>query len=517
MSAALAPPVALDTVLTKFSEVLNPRHFNTKDSVKGVLRYLTVPSQIGNIRQRAKAKNKVRGIEAIFRHADQLKYLLTLELVDTKEQHGSVRIGKKVKDEYLTKPIARGGYGVIYFNRAKDKVIKEIKFESRDSVLANRIIDLENSTREFFLEAFIQTVLANDLNFGSEIARIDKVYYGNKSSSLSRTSGANIADPGVGMPRYLYITMEVIPFSFTSLCAKISEENSNRELEVTDIAPLFIQLGYLLDYLYNTYVFRHGDLHCGNIMADASRDLKLIDFGMSCIKYEGEYYKVVRDDEVEFDNRNASYPTTTAPRVGCDSFDLLILLTSFLQFYTEDLTDDGTEYKYKFSDKAVKFIKSLLNFTIGTKTYNIYDELATKVGGGSVFHQTYPWKLDSVKIRGVSLRDCAAVTLIADPLQFANAFETYVPPASGAAGAAAAAAPRSAGVGMGIAPAGAAATSGSAGVGNGNAWFKSVVEGDSCKDGGPCSIMGGRRHKKSRRSKKHGRQTRRRRSIKSRR
>jgi serine/threonine protein kinase len=314
------------------------------------------------------------------------------------------------------------------------------------------LIENENVARTFFIELYIQIVLNKDPDIGSYIPAIHNVYVDESSPagkvSTRQVSRAAGAGAGAGAPppeNIAYITMDYIPDTFQSYC-KTKYGTKGGDLEIEDIAPIFVQLGNLLQRLLGKYNFRHKDLHVGNIMINRDR-LKLIDFGMACLQIDGTTYTVLDD------RKRAEYNANPA-NFNCDSYDLLIFLVSLLEFYLEEIQEDAHGnpirdahgniiYDYKFSDAAKRYIKNLLNFTHNNNVYNVYDLLVPHKGTDAVFHLTYPDRLGLVLLPGLTLHEaCQRIPILnVDRNDFSNAFL----PAAYRAGAIAAAA----GVGAG--------------------------------------------------------------------
>jgi serine/threonine protein kinase len=55
---------------------------------------------------------------------------------------------------------------------------------------------------------------------------------------------------------------------------------------MAEVKPRFMQLATVLTHLDATYGFRHRDLHSGNVMFTSTMQVKIIDFGRSCMNFE---------------------------------------------------------------------------------------------------------------------------------------------------------------------------------------------------------------------------------------
>jgi len=109
-----------------------------------------------------------------------------------------------------------------------------------------------------------------------------------------------------------------------SLLSELKDDNKKRgEVSYDDLYTKYIQpLAKLLQYYNNKYRFYHNDSHGNNVMFK-NHELKLIDFGMSCIKYKDKLY--------------SNYEKT---KKSCESTDLGIFIVWLLQFAARYLLDD---------------------------------------------------------------------------------------------------------------------------------------------------------------------------------
>ena len=135
-----------------------------------------------------------------------------------------------------------------------------------------------------------------------------------------------------------YIQLEPLTDSFDSNIIK------NHKVSYDTFVRKYLRpLAETLKY-YNKYMFYHNDLHRGNIMFK-NNDIKIIDFGLSCLVYNHKLY--------------SNYNTTTQ---GCDSSDLGLFLVSVIQ-YLEDFLEPTAVTKLKellnindFSWKKLEYI-----------------------------------------------------------------------------------------------------------------------------------------------------------------
>jgi len=203
--------------------------------------------------------------------------------------------------------IGGGAYGTIFKNNRTNTVYKRI-------VKPSNIIndeDIEGFHKELFMEPFIQTLLQNDTRYGQNIANISRIYKDTGVVRASTRQRSSVSASGESMPAPVHTTnytyyyqMEPIRHTITSYIANSSPPDFILKLS---------QLGATLDYFQQEYGFYHCDLHTDNVMFTDSGEIKIIDFGMSCITDGGTVYSV--------NNR------------VCQSWDLLIYLLHLMFTY----------------------------------------------------------------------------------------------------------------------------------------------------------------------------------------
>jgi hypothetical protein len=454
--AAPAPIANRDAILDSIEGILRiPR-----ENVEALFNRLSITGQRSNMSQRNDyIRGTKRGMTLIaaaplynclesFREIPQVEFKGGY---DRTIDYPLIIIGPP-RQEINYRYITGGSYGQLYSGPANSNVMKQIVFrpyindakkaikaipeKERISNLSNlkiskfetdmpKKLGYEQNARNFFLETIIQIILANDPQDGRYFPSVQRVYIHSKSPVVRRDTRLARSEQNIA-----YITMEYIKYSFEKYCEHLSRTNGGIELEINHIAPIFIQLGKLLHRLKAKYNFRHADLHCNNIMIDAAGQIRMIDFGMSCLDFEGNTYKVLNDHE-RFLFNNEVHLNREKRYSGCDSYDLLIFIGSFIEYYK------GVTGRYTFTNDAVAFLKGLLNFHYNGQIVNLYDVMKWVTENTfdpdgepeyeAIFHTAYPDELDKINIV---------------PAISALGFALPMPAAVGGAGAAAAAALR---------------------------------------------------------------------------
>ena len=210
---------------------------------------------------------------------------------------GPARIG----DEPVTY-IGGGAYGTIFLGNS-NRVYK--RTTKKD------YLDAEEFHKELFMEPFIQTLLQNDVTYGKNIAKLMGVYRDSGAvaastrprTTVSATGARSVAPIRESNYTYYYV-MEPIAYNIDRYIGAVPPTVFITKLQ---------EIGTVLEYFKTNYGFYHCDLHGDNIMyMHPTGDIKIIDFGLSCITDAGTVYSV---DTKE-----------------CNSWDLLIYITWLRQY-----------------------------------------------------------------------------------------------------------------------------------------------------------------------------------------
>jgi hypothetical protein len=270
-----------DNVIKTFGKMLSPSL--SYDEVKIIISKLTAKSG---------ATNLAASFPRFTNLAVKLKVANVMMYTDIT---GQIEINSAID---RIKKIGGGTYGTIFLGDS-GAIYKRITMQSIKNVIPDKNRNYLNELfhRELFIEAFVQTLLQSDTKYGKNIARLDGIY---KDGIVDETNNLPLSQR-----KYTYFyKMENVPYTFPGFVKTLTNVTS-------EMATKFQEIGAILEYFMDTYGFFHRDLHGGNIMFDNSGNIKLIDFGMSCIDVNGIQYSVNNDD--------------------CMSFDLFVLITYLLE------------------------------------------------------------------------------------------------------------------------------------------------------------------------------------------
>jgi serine/threonine protein kinase len=388
-------------IYDKFKEAILRDRSYSESNVDAIIKNIKLNPEI----------TPIKGIYTFQLREDIVPNLETFVAVAGEVKLGSGRLARR--NIIGTSAHGEGAYGAVYKSDSNTTVYKKITASGDTSdTQIEYMKKVEYNLRTILLELFIQIVLSSDPTYGTFICTPTKLF---RTSEVGRLP-ANTSHASYKTPVTLYIQMEYIQYKFEDYMNTLKTASATGRVEKLQLAPLLVQLGNTLHGLFISRNFRHGDLHCGNIMVTGSGNLKIIDFGMSCITTTEP---LLGGPGVFSDTR----PTPTA----CESYDLLLFLTSLYQIYYED--------DKILSDSFAKEIKDLLNIPstggaaagISTLAFggvhysNVYDYLLAKgnaVGNDTVFHQAYMEEINAdVPLKGILPR-----ISILEPRQFAAYF-----------------------------------------------------------------------------------------------
>ena len=228
---------------------------------------------------------------------------------------GLIRIDSGRKQQTNTSEFwGEGASGKIELGES-GTIYKKIAFTIND--------DLENSIKEIFLEAWIQTVLGMDSTFGKNVSQIRHIY-----RDISIVRGWEKLDECI-----LYITMDPIATKMEAYLESFGRPT------IDDVKPQFIELGEILEHFGTEYNFRHRDLHQGNVMFDESSSVVLIDFGRCCFTFN---YSFADSANFSMDIYGGELPEAlleeSTDDEACFSYDLIIFVSSLLENYSETMS-----------------------------------------------------------------------------------------------------------------------------------------------------------------------------------
>ena len=259
--------------------------------------------------------------------------------------------------------IGEGTFGKV-FPAISGKAYKKIKVTGNLTDSTRRIVPgtynpnrLSKKIRGVFLEAWIQTVLGSDsaADRSNKICKIEGIYI-----------EENVLDPSFTFENR-FITFVIKMNQLSTNFETFIDNAPGDKAEFSYIQTSLQSLCNTLLYFKTFYGFSHRDLHDGNVMYQLGK-LTIIDFGMSCINYNGHIYA----DPDRFP-------------AGCWSFDMYIFLSSLL------MGDN-------ISDRCYGIIKNMFQ----NGAVNLYDIALAKLKAKEIrqsFHLFYP---DSIMNSGIT-------------------------------------------------------------------------------------------------------------------
>jgi serine/threonine protein kinase len=267
---------------------------------------------------------------------------------------------------YTVKKIGKGGYGTIYKTES-GIIYKVMKKQPHRTV--------EGFCKEVYTEAFIQTTLQADEEHGINIAKIENIYRDVslvKKGKRRRNNGSKSLEPSY----IFYYKMEYIPTDIDKY-VKLNIEDERRLNPRANHIPykksliLFQYIARLLYYFQEKYGFYHQDLHIYNVMFNEDGYIKLIDFGMSCIKVKGVTYSL----------RN----------MKCFSYDLLLFLLSYYYIFKDYIDDTTNEYIYSLctGNNEYYLLNELVHDALDKKRYLPYYGYISSMIGNNAYEY---WK-----------------------------------------------------------------------------------------------------------------------------
>lgn len=270
----------------------------------------------------------------------------------------NLQILKRGSAPIRVKLIGGGSYGEIWTSTdGSNLTYKRVIPRAGDS--------LEKISRNFLCESWIQTILNTDPRFGLFTAQLTGLF---RDHRFTRSRDVRSTVP------LLFISMEYIPYPFGKLI-----ENNMTAAQLRGILHL---LAEIFIHFQSTYQFYHRDFHAGNLML-SNEGLKIIDFGMSCLQYEGELYSMPVPE------RNLIRNLSIKPK-SCFSYDFFTFLISLREIYDSRPSD------------VTAYLDSLVTSPDGTNMFLLLSRETPP--NEAVFWQTYYYNIDELNRKYVDVK-----------------------------------------------------------------------------------------------------------------
>jgi hypothetical protein len=226
-----------------------------------------------------------------------------------------------IPEDIIGKQIGKGGLGAIYIcRRATRTCIKEIIIKDDD-------INPDKTFLNIIKECFIQFFLSKDEVYGHYIPKLTSIYQRTINTGF-RTKQFSI-----------FIEMEQLD---EDVLDKIQKNFGNKEIDLSNLKALIIDIFTPLSYFNQTYNYVHRDFKLNNIMIKNTGNntflYKFIDFGFSCmtINLGGNNYVI---------KSTVAFPNTTPCR---GQQDVLFFLYFIYTYLNPKLDDDARNFIANF-------------------------------------------------------------------------------------------------------------------------------------------------------------------------
>jgi len=189
------------------------------------------------------------------------------------------------KKNIVGSPMAVTAAGIMYRSKVTNEIYKKIRID----------VDEEDDLITFFLEAFVAVVLSTHPIVGGNICVPTRAF---RNAGMARKSG-RVADSGASARPLetpsLYLLMDVIPYNYNSWAKRRPAGTTILQ----HYLPIIRQIATILAALENDFRFCHNDLHVENFLITEGGEVKLIDFGRSSLRFNGNYYGNTKDNFTE--------------------------------------------------------------------------------------------------------------------------------------------------------------------------------------------------------------------------
>jgi serine/threonine protein kinase len=215
--------------------------------------------------------------------------------------------------------------------------------------------------------------------------------------------------------------MESIPNKLKGMLRDAGKAGKGATVDA--VKPRLSQLATVLLHLDATYGFRHRDLHSGNVMFTSDMQVKIIDFGRSCMNFEWSPGRPALFSMSKWGADDIPKSIVKGKSTTCFSLDLLIYIISILQ-------DD--EYEKLISYSLNKMLNKMVTSSAASGSMNLFYYLKSRTDAKSTakehyspFWDSYPWSFADW--------DAPAIVALADtPSVYLEGFKTFVDAATNA-------------------------------------------------------------------------------------
>ena len=268
-AATTAAEATVDNPYTLYKDVLN---IDSDDIIREIIEKISTPYNPSDDAYYLEIMNRL--YQASYQAASNGSYTVIL-----KSPAGTSEINR-----INAKPKHAGTFGSVHKSRVYERAYKRILIKS------------PLYARNLLIEIFIQCVLSMDDIYGDAVPQ---------PIGLLKESSS---------PLSVVLIMEYVGEGTINDYLFNTYNHNKRLLTLEDLYPLMKNLVGMLAHFDEVYRFRHNDLHMENVIVTPDAACSMIDFGKSCLTYDGRSYSAFSG-------------------IPCTGYDLLFLNAAILCFY----------------------------------------------------------------------------------------------------------------------------------------------------------------------------------------